>query len=236
MITISLARKLIAISSRFFCFVLWTRFSLHVDVNNTRACLISIREIATHRKFHSRSISNPLEEIDIQLKNRLDRKRSVDTTSGGSNVTVIEGNNLPADDGGNAEESSDNAKQSCVEEAVQAAPSLPSCLIRQGSIRTSIKKKVRCSDAAEVIPVQEYLDYDDNQMTHEDDDDVFSDTAPVQTPRGNMCTPYIERKGSLPGLDALPDWFPNSRLFPIFPIFCIIYDHNLFSMFSVPPI
>lgn len=141
----------------------------------------------------------------------MDRKRSVDTTSGGSNVTVIEGN-LPADDGENSEELCDSLKQCCDEKAVQ--PPLASCLFRQGSVRASIKKKVRCSESAEVIPPPEYIISDsDNQVySHEDDDDVFSDNAPVQTPRGNMCTPYVERKGSLPGLEALPDWFPNSRL------------------------
>lgn len=91
---------------------------------------------------------------------------------------------------------------------------LPSCLLRRDSTRTSIKKKVRCSEATEVIPAPDYFINDDNfpEVPHEDDDDVFSDSAPVQTPRGNMCTPYVERKGSLPCLEALPDWFPNSRL------------------------
>jgi hypothetical protein len=96
----------------------------------------------------------------------------------------------------------------------QAAPGLTSCLFRHDSVRASIKKKVRCSESAEVIPPANYFvnDEDWREMPHEDDDDVFSDSAPVQTSRGNMCTPFIERKGSLPGPEALPDWFPNSRL------------------------
>lgn len=90
----------------------------------------------------------------------------------------------------------------------------PGCFFRRDSARASIKKKVRCSEATEVIPVSNFFinDEDWREVPHEDDDDVFSDSAPVQTMRGNMCTPYIERKGSLPGLEALPDWFPNSRL------------------------
>lgn len=151
--------------------------------------------------------SRSLEEIDIQLKSR---KRSIDTTSGGSNVTVIEGNLLEevVDD-----DSIKTPRQVLSDESkAQIAQALPSCFFRHGSVRASIKKKVRCSDAAEVIPPAEYCRDNDEETSHEDDDDVFSDSAPVQTPRGNMCTPYIERKGSLPGLEALPEWFPNSRL------------------------
>lgn len=124
-------------------------------------------------------------------------------------MTVIEGN-LPdevADEGDKIKGTSDTA---------QAAPALPSCLFRHDSVRASIKKKVRCSEAAEVIPQPNYyVNNDWREMPHDDDDDVFSDSAPVQTPRGNMCTPFIERKGSLPGPEALPDWFPNSRLLSI---------------------
>lgn len=167
---------------------------------------------------------DPLEEIDIQLKNRLDRKRSIDTTSGGSNVTVIEGNLLEevADHGDscNTNELSDIEKQFCDDSVPQTPSVLPSCLYRHDSVRASIKKKVRCSDAAaEVIPVAEYsVNSDDySELYHDDDDDVFSDSAPVQTSRGNMCTPYIERKGSLPGLEVPPGWFPNSRLLQLKP-------------------
>jgi hypothetical protein len=129
---------------------------------------------------------NPLEEIDIQLKNRLDRKRSIDTTSGGSNVTVIEGN-LPEevadhDDSYKINELSDTEKQLCDDSTAQAPSVLPSCLYRHDSVRASIKKKVRCSDATEVIPMAEYLVNGDNysEVFHDDDDDVFSDSAPVR--------------------------------------------------------
>lgn len=179
------------------------------------------------------SISNscdPLEEIDFQLKTRLDRKRSNDTTSGGSDVTVIEGN-VPEEAVGDKknyykidyhgtdkvetpEVESDKTEDAVNEVFISKPATLPSCLFRRDSSRASIKKKVRCSESAEVIPESHYfINSDDwHEVPHEDDDDVFSDSAPVQTPRGNMCTPYVERKGSLPGLEALPDWFPNSRL------------------------
>lgn len=150
----------------------------------------------------------------------MERKRSNDTTSGGSDVTVIEGA-VPdgAVDGDKITDeeiaTSYSAAIAAEIEAVARPEQLPSCLVRRDSARASIKKKVRCIEAAEVIPESNFfIDSDDwREFSHEDDeDDVFSDSAPVQTPRGNMCTPYVERKGSLPGLEALPDWFPNTRL------------------------
>lgn len=184
----------------------------------------------------STSTARPLEEIDIHLKTRLDRKRSNDTTSNGSNVTVIEGNipdEVASDDGERDDELESQFTSSVLSSEKCAAKSfqLTSCLFRRDSARASIKKKVRCSDSAEVIPVTNYFINNDDwlEMPHEDDDDVFSDSAPVQTLRGNMCTPYVERKGSLPGLEALPDWFPNSRLFndSIYPL-CLDFMVYLF--------
>lgn len=148
------------------------------------------------------------------MKNRLDRKRSNDSTSGGSNVTVIEGN-VPEEIADGVDESeSDTVSAKAIDDWVAKPAPLTSCLFRRDSARASIKKKVRCSESAEVIPASTYFINDDDwrEVPHEDDDDVFSDSAPVQTSRGNMCTPYVERKGSLPGLEALPEWFPNSRL------------------------
>lgn len=109
---------------------------------------------------------------------------------------------------------SDVAITRLIKEVVSKPATLPSCLLRRDSARASIKKKVRCSEATEVIPAPDYFinEADWHEVSHEDDDDVFSDSAPAQTPRGNMCTPYVDRKGSLPGLEALPEWFPN-RLF-----------------------
>lgn len=93
---------------------------------------------------------------------------------------------------------------------------LPSCLLRRDSSRASVKKKVRCSETAEIIPASDYfinISEVTTNVTEDDEDDVFSDSAPAQVPRGNMCTPYVPRKGSLPIPEALPDWFPNPRLF-----------------------
>lgn len=153
----------------------------------------------------------------MQLKNRLERQRSVDTTSAGSNVTVIE-SNVP-DEVSHGDEKCDLQADilpiKTNDGPSAKPPALQSCLLRRDSARASIKKKVRCSEATEVIPINFFINEDDgHEILHEDDDDVFSDTAPVQAicVRGNMCTPYVERKGSLPGLEALPDWFPNSRL------------------------
>lgn len=174
----------------------------------------------------------------------MDRKRSIDTTSGGSDVTVIEGI-VPdeavdvdkIDDSGQekvsgAKSDSENDKPrfdstsksiqvitqksnyDSTSKPTELPTQLPSCLFRRDSERASIKKKVRCSETTEVIPESHYFVNSEDwcEVPHEDDDDVFSDFAPIQTPRGNMCTPYVERKGSLPGLEGLPDWFPNSRL------------------------
>ncbi|CRL04045.1 CLUMA_CG017159, isoform B [Clunio marinus] len=165
-------------------------------------------------------------EIQLQLKNQIGRKRSNDTTSGCSNVTVIEGNS-PEDDVVGEDESKivevpkafedvkpPSASVKNNEEKENNPTTLPSCLFRRDSARASIKKKVRCSEAAEIIPPSDYIIIEDDwrEIPHEDDDDVFSDNAPVQTPRGNMCTPYVERKSSLPGLEALPNWFPTNSL------------------------
>lgn len=156
---------------------------------------------------------HPLEEIDIQWKNRFERKRSVDTTSDGSDVTVIEG--AASEDAAESDTfamSEDVCSKVC-DELASKPGALPSCLLRRDSSRASIKKKVRCSETTEVIPPPDYFINEDwNEVHQEDDDDVFSDTAPVQTPKGNMCTPYVERKGSLPTIEALPGWFPDSRL------------------------
>lgn len=114
--------------------------------------------------------------------------------------------------------------------SAQPAPKpvpLHSCLFRRDSARASIKKKVRCNEAAFVIPASNFFIDDDDwhEVPHEDDDDdVFSESAPAQ-PRGNMCTPYVERKGSLPGSEPLPDWFPNR----------LLCDSNLFTSLHTLP-
>lgn len=81
-----------------------------------------------------------------------------------------------------------------------------SCLSRRGSSKSSLKKKVNYKDNDIVIPPPAYLNNNWN-----DDDEVFSDSVPPKLPRGDMCTPYLKNRGSIPGLVALPDWFAEDR-------------------------
>lgn len=75
-----------------------------------------------------------------------------------------------------------------------------SCLSsRRCSSKSSIKKKVNYSDSKEYMPMAT------------DDDEVFSDSISPQLPRGDMCTPYPKKKGSLPGMSFPSDWFPDDR-------------------------
>jgi hypothetical protein len=76
-----------------------------------------------------------------------------------------------------------------------------SCLSRRCSSRSSIKKRVLYNENPEVIPSPEYINFDD--------DEVFSDSIEPKLPRGNMCTPYLLKRGSLPGMLALPEWFSD---------------------------
>lgn len=82
-----------------------------------------------------------------------------------------------------------------------------SCLSRRCSSKSSIKKKVNYSDSKEYIPSM-----DDGLFPMvTDDDEVFSDSISPQLPRGDMCTPYPKKKGSIPGLSFPSDWFPDDR-------------------------
>jgi len=207
----------------------------------------------------------------MQLKNRLDRKRSNDTTSGGSNVTVIEGvvptdgdvvvvkaiddlvtesDMLSANNTSNEQEHAAAGLDSSSANQQQQQQQLSGCFFRKDSVRASIKKKVRCSETTELIPTPNYyINCDElhesttnGNEKEEDDDDVFSDTVAPQVTRGNMCSPYVPRKGSLP-IEALPDWFPTSRLLflsshqlnfmSFISCFCVLYFpyrfHSLFS-------
>jgi hypothetical protein len=176
------------------------------------------------------------------LKNRLEREKSNDTTSGGSNITVIEGH-VPEEEekteavntitnvvdvkaNGKIVENESDKNSAKLDEYESPATSstcnstsLQSCLLRRDSARASIKKRVRCSETAEVIPPPEYYINNDELCAvtgpddNDDEDDVFCDKTPAQVSRGNMCTPFVQRKGSLPMLEALPDWFPNPRSF-----------------------
>lgn len=89
-----------------------------------------------------------------------------------------------------------------------------SCLTRRSSSRTSsIKKKVNYSEDQEFIP----LPIDSPPFSSNgtgDDDEVFSDSISPKIPRGDMCTPYPKKKGSIPGM-VLPDWFTDDRLYTL---------------------
>lgn len=102
-----------------------------------------------------------------------------------------------------------------------------SCLSRRSSSKASIKKKVNYNDDAEVIE----LPPNDNLVTSIDDD-VFSDSVPAQVPRGDMCTPYPKKQGSLPGIMALPDWFLDERCLHCRPSVLSVFTYQLFVLFS----
>uniref|UniRef100_A0A182T6M5 CAP N-terminal domain-containing protein n=1 Tax=Anopheles maculatus TaxID=74869 RepID=A0A182T6M5_9DIPT len=99
-----------------------------------------------------------------------------------------------------------------------------SCLSRRSSSKSSIKKKVAYNDSTEVIPPPEYPPPDD-------DDSVFSDSVPPKLPRGDMCTPYATKRGSLPGMIALPDWFAEDRLMMLVFCFCQLANILLVTHF-----
>lgn len=87
-----------------------------------------------------------------------------------------------------------------------------SCLVRAGSSASrsaSIRKKhVNYNDSTELIPAHFSGGLNGGTSTSPpDDDEVFSDSVAPQLPRGDMCAPYIRKRGSMPGLVALPDWF-----------------------------
>lgn len=180
----------------------------------------------------------------MQLKNHLERERSNDTATDSSNVTVIECHHVEneeinvvvndevCDKKNHVEfktesdikmcakfQLADNENDNEMNNPINFSSSnggLPSCLLRRDSSRASVKKKVRCSETAEIIPASDYfinITEGTSNVAEDDEDDVFSDSAPAQLARGNMCTPYVPRKGSLPISEALPDWFPNPRLF-----------------------
>lgn len=79
-----------------------------------------------------------------------------------------------------------------------------SCLIRGPSSKSNASKKhVNYNESTQLIPPHHLSD----QNSLVDDDDVFSDSIAPQLPRGDMCAPYLTKRGSMPGLVALPDWF-----------------------------
>ena len=81
-------------------------------------------------------------------------------------------------------------------------PAAKGCLLRGSSTKSNKKLHVKYNDSTELIPCADL-----DQSSPVDDDEVFSDSIPPQLPRGDMCAPYRTKRGSVPGLVALPDWF-----------------------------
>lgn len=100
-----------------------------------------------------------------------------------------------------------DASNATIEEqiTVVAGHGTKSCLVRGSSNRSILtaKKHVNYSESADIIPAPHISD----QNSLADDDEVFSDSIPPQLPRGDMCAPFMTKRGSMPGLVALPDWF-----------------------------
>lgn len=81
-------------------------------------------------------------------------------------------------------------------------------ILSRGGSRASIKKKVNYNTSDEVIPA---TPDPPPPPEEEDNDEVFSDSVPPMLPRGDMCTPFLTKRGSIPGLAALPDWFREEK-------------------------
>lgn len=81
-------------------------------------------------------------------------------------------------------------------------------ILSRGGSRASIKKKVNYNTSDEVIPS---TPDPPPPPEEEDNDEVFSDSVPPMLPRGDMCTPFLTKRGSIPGLAALPDWFREEK-------------------------
>lgn len=82
-------------------------------------------------------------------------------------------------------------------------------ILSRGGSRASIKKKVNYNTSDEVIPSTP--DPPPPPPDEEENDEVFSDSVPPMLPRGDMCTPFLTKRGSIPGLAALPDWFREEK-------------------------
>lgn len=82
-----------------------------------------------------------------------------------------------------------------------------SCTSQRTSSKSSMKKRINYNDSTEAMPPS---DISLNSING-DDDEVFSDSIQPILPRGNMCTPFLKKRGSMPGLVALPDWFGSEH-------------------------
>ncbi|XP_063699492.1 LOW QUALITY PROTEIN: uncharacterized protein LOC134830061 [Culicoides brevitarsis] len=96
------------------------------------------------------------------------------------------------------------------EEGFDAALQRKGSILSRGGSRSSIKKKVNYNTSDEVIPATPEIPPPPPE--EEDNDEVFSDSVPPMLPRGDMCTPFLTKRGSIPGLAALPDWFREEKL------------------------
>lgn len=81
-------------------------------------------------------------------------------------------------------------------------------ILSRGGSRASIKKKVNYNTSDEVIPA---TPDPPPPPEEEENDEVFSDSVAPMLPRGDMCTPFLTKRGSIPGLAALPDWFREEK-------------------------
>jgi hypothetical protein len=100
-----------------------------------------------------------------------------------------------------------SSKRSSIQSEESSKMYPESCMSRRCSSKSSIKKRVIYNENPEIIPSPDYANCDD--------DEVFSDSIEAQLPRGDMCTPYLLKRGSLPGMLALPEWF-SDRLWVFF--------------------
>lgn len=81
-----------------------------------------------------------------------------------------------------------------------------SCTSQRTLSKSSMKKRINYNDSTEAMPPS-----DISLNSIYDDDEVFSDSIQPILPRGNMCTPFLKKRGSMPGLVALPDWFGSEH-------------------------
>lgn len=94
-------------------------------------------------------------------------------------------------------------------------------ILSRGGSRASIKKKVNYNTSDEVIPA---TPDPPPPPEEEENDEVFSDSVPPMLPRGDMCTPFLTKRGSIPGLAALPDWFREEKYEFFFDVVLSVYD------------
>ncbi|GAB0091850.1 hypothetical protein DMENIID0001_067360 [Sergentomyia squamirostris] len=151
-------------------------------------------ENASLKQRHRSDASNVTVEESIVIRS-VTRTSSVDEESSTSTTVTNRENSAMCRSNGNFHNPDDCSRGSDTCDEVSK-----SCLSRRSSSKSSMKKRVNYNASTEFIPPSDL-----NSIN--DDDEVFSDSIPPQLPRGDMCTPYLKKRGSMPGLVALPDWF-----------------------------